>query len=69
MLVVGEVVSFSSGTYTAVVELRGSRRARMTGLPVSRAIASGEMVAGRRALVYVAPDGAVGASVVVAVWG
>ena len=69
MWVAGEVVSFSSGTWTAVVEVRGSRQTRMTGVPVNRGIASADMVAGRRVLVYVGPDGAAGASCVVAVWG
>jgi hypothetical protein len=68
MLQVGEVVSFDAGSFTAVVELRGSRIARMVGVPVSLAIAAGEMTAGRRVLVYVAAAGVLGASCVVAVW-
>ena len=65
----GVVVLFDGTGYTAVVELRGSRVARLAGVPVSRAIAAAEMTAGRRALVWLAEDGVVGASCVVAVWG
>jgi len=38
--------SFDSGTYKATVQLSGSA-VRLTGVPVSRSIASGEMIADR----------------------
>ena len=68
MLVLGKVISFDSTPWTAVVEIRGSRLQRMVDVPVNRGIASGDMVAGRLCLVYVAGDGKVEASCVVAVW-
>lgn len=47
----GVLRAFDAGTYTATVEERGSRGWVLTGVLVSRGIASGEMVAGRRVVV------------------
>ena len=44
----GVLLAFSSGTYTATVQLAGSLTSAVEDVPVSRAIASGDMVAGRR---------------------
>ena len=49
--------SFDSGTYKATVELVGSDRVRVTNISVSRGIGSGEMVAGRKAVIsYLDPS-------------
>ena len=45
------VRGFSSGSYTASVQIVGSRSAYLDGVPVSRAIPSAEMVAGRECVV------------------
>ena len=50
-LVRGIVRGFTAGSYTASVQLVGSRSAYLDGVPVSRAIPSGEMVAGRECVV------------------
>ncbi len=63
----GTLVSFDSVTYTAVVRADGSAPQTLTGVRVSRGIASGEMVAGRRVLVAAGEHGDVGALVVFAV--
>ena len=44
----GTLVSFNSTTYRATVRPDGSGAQALTNLPVSRAIAAIEMVAGRR---------------------
>ena len=43
--------SFDSASYTATVRFAGSLTSVVTGVPVSRAIASGELTAGRRVAV------------------
>ena len=45
------VRAFSSGAYTADVQLTGSLPTYLTGVPVAPNIASAEMVAGRRCAV------------------
>jgi hypothetical protein len=40
--------AFDSGTWTATVQLAGSLAHWLTGVPVSRAIPSGDMVIGRK---------------------
>lgn len=45
-MVRGTVQAFDGGTYTGTVQLEGSP-VYLDGLPVNRAIAAGEMVAGR----------------------
>ncbi len=47
----GILKSFDGGGYTATVQLAGSHKANLEGVPVARNIASGEMVAGRRVAV------------------
>jgi hypothetical protein len=64
----GTLVSFDSGAYTAVVRADGSAPQTLAGVRVSRGMASGEMVAGRRLLVAAGEHGDAGDLVVVAVW-
>jgi hypothetical protein len=47
----GVLVAFDSATYTATVRYAGSISSVVMGVPVSRAIASSELVAGRRVAV------------------
>jgi hypothetical protein len=46
-LVRAVVRGFSAGSYTAAVQVVGSRSAYLEGVAVSRGVAAGEMVAGR----------------------
>ena len=64
----GTLVSFDSATYTAVVRSDGSAPQTLTGVRVSRDIASGDMVAGRRVLVATGDHGDPGDLVLFAVW-
>jgi len=68
MLQSGVLKAFDSGTYTATVQLTGSLAQWLRTVPVSRGIAGGEMVAGRKVAVAIfdASNGADAA--VVAVW-
>lgn len=50
---VGILRAFNSGTYKARVTLKGSVLMSLDAVPVSRAIASGEMVAGRQVTVVI----------------
>ena len=43
----GTLRAFDSGTYSASVEVAGSISVWLTGVPVARNIASGELTAGR----------------------
>lgn len=63
----GSVVSFDSGSYTAVVVVGGASIRRLTGVKVSRAIGASEMVSGRDVLVWL-PSWPANLAVVVAVW-
>jgi hypothetical protein len=47
----GVLQSFDAGTYRATVAMAGSLSVWLDGLPVSRAIADTEMVAGRQVAV------------------
>lgn len=47
------LVAFSSGTYLATVQFAGSISAVVAAVPVSRDIASGDMVTGRRVAVAI----------------
>jgi hypothetical protein len=49
----GTLVAFNSGSYTATVRLAGSLSSVVAGVPVSRGIASAEMVTGRRVAVAI----------------
>jgi hypothetical protein len=44
----GILKAWSSGTYTATVQLTGSLQLWLTNVPVSRNIASADMVVGRK---------------------
>lgn len=49
----GEIKAFDSGAYTATVQVAGSLSVWLSGVPVARNIAAGEMVVGRRcALIF-----------------
>jgi len=47
----GILKSFDAGTYTAMVQLTGSLLLYVSSVPVSRDIASGDLVAGRKVAV------------------
>ena len=49
----GTLLAFDSGAYTATVQFAGSLTSAVEGVPVSRAIASGAMVTGRRVSVAI----------------
>ncbi len=49
----GTLLAFDSGAYTATVQLAGSLTSAVEGVPVSRAIASGAMLTGRRVSVAI----------------
>ena len=51
MLERGTLLAFDSGAYTATVRYAGSLTTVVQGVPVSRAIPSAELVAGRRVAV------------------
>ncbi len=51
MIKKGVIKAFDSGTYTATVQIAGSLSVWLEGVPVSRAIPSAEMVAGRNCAV------------------
>lgn len=53
---VGILRAFNSGTYKARVTLKGSIMMSLDNVPVSRAIASGEMVAGRQVTVVIVDE-------------
>jgi hypothetical protein len=65
----GVLKIFDSVGYTATVQLPGSLATWLTDVPVSRAIAAGEMVAGRSVAVLFFDAGNPKDAVVVAVWG
>ncbi len=68
MLLRGILVSFDSGTWTAVVRLDGSAPQTLTGVAVSRALPSSEMVTDRRVLLAAGDHGDVADLGVLAVW-
>ena len=51
MLTRGTLLAFSAGSYTATVRYPGSLSGVVLDVPVSRSIAVGELVAGRRVAV------------------
>ena len=61
------LVAFNAGAYTATVQYASSLSTSVAGVPVSRAIAAGEMLGGRRLAVAVFDDGPEDA-MVVGVW-
>lgn len=64
----GTLKSFNAGTYRADVQLTGSLSTYLTGVAVSRAIASGEMVTGRNLALLFFEEGNPSDAVVTAVW-
>lgn len=61
------LVAFDTDGYTATVRYASSLAMSVAGVPVSRGIASGELVAGRRLAVAIFDDGPADA-MVVGVW-
>ncbi|MGE3961136.1 MAG: hypothetical protein AB7F65_05585 [Dehalococcoidia bacterium] len=61
------LLAFDAGGYTATVRYASSLSSSVSGVPVSRGIASSELVAGRRLAVAVFDDGP-GDAMVVGVW-
>jgi hypothetical protein len=64
----GTVKAFNAGTYKARVTLSGSLQMSLDAVPVSRAIPSGEMTAGRKVAVLLLDETKATDAVVVAVW-
>ena len=64
----GTLLAFSSSTYTASVLLAESASTAIDAVPVSRGIASGEMVTGRRVTVAIFYGANPEDSMVVGVW-
>ena len=64
----GILRAFDAGSYTASVELLGSRRLFLTGLAVSRGLPDAEMVAGRMVGVAFFDDSNPADAVVIAVY-
>ncbi len=64
----GTLKLFDAGAYTATVQLPGSLSAWLTGVPVSRGIAAGELTPGRSVALLHFDEGNPVDSVVVAVW-
>ena len=63
----GILAGFDSGTYLAAVRLDGSGAQALSGVPVSRAIPSAEMVTGRSVLVHFSTARSATAATVIAV--
>ena len=59
---------WTSGTYTATIQISGSAKVYLEGVKVARNIASAEMVPGRTVLVYFADKSNASDAVVVAVY-
>lgn len=64
----GIVKAFDGGTYTATIQIEGSLSVWLEDVPVSRGIASGEMVTGRNVAVIFLDESNPSDAVVVAVW-
>lgn len=64
----GTLLAFSAGTYTASVLLAPSASTAIEAVPVSRGIASAEMVAGRRVTVAIFDGTNPEDAMVVGVW-
>jgi hypothetical protein len=64
----GTLKAFSSGTYKARVTLTGSLQMSLDNVPVSRAIPSAELVAGRKVALLLLDETKATDAVVVAVW-
>lgn len=68
MIKKGILKAFDSGTYLATVQISGSLSVWLENIPVSRAIASGDMTAGRNVAVLFIDHSNFSAAVVIAVW-
>ena len=68
MIIKGILKVFDSTPYTATVQIQGSLSVWLEDVPVSRSIASGEMVTGRNVAVIFLEAGNPDDAVVVAVW-
>jgi hypothetical protein len=64
----GALKTWHSGSYTADVQLDGSLITYLEGIPVSRALSGGDMVAGRMVAVWLAAENSPLDAVVIAVW-
>ena len=64
----GILRAFDSGTYRASVEVAGSVASWLTGVPVAKNIASGDMVTGRNVALLLFDASNPNDMVVVAVW-
>jgi hypothetical protein len=64
----GEIKSFDSGSYLATVRLAGSLAVWLSGVPVARNIAAGEVQAGRSCAVIFFDDANPQDAVIVAVY-
>lgn len=53
----GTLLAFSSGTYTATLQLAGSLSSSIAAVPVSRGIDAAELTAGRRVAVAIFDEG------------
>lgn len=63
----GRLVRFDGSTWLAVVRLEGSASMELTDVAVSRAIAAGQMVEGRRVLVDTGDAGDAAAAILTAI--
>lgn len=68
MIKKGVIKAFDAGDYTATVQIAGSLSVWLEGVPVSRGIPSGEMVAGRNCAVILLDESNPQDAVVVAVY-
>ena len=68
MIKKGILKSFDSGTYLATVQISGSLSVWLDNVPTSRAIASGDMIAGRNVAVLFIDPGNLSDAIVIAVW-
>lgn len=64
----GVLRAFDSGSYTATVEIDGSVATYVSGVPVARNIASGDLVGGRSVAVWFFDVANPESAVVLAVW-
>ena len=64
----GEIKTFDSGTYVAAVRLAGSLAVWLSGVPVARNIAAGEVQAGRSCAVIFFDESNPRDAVIVAVY-
>jgi hypothetical protein len=60
--------TWSSGTYTATVQISGSTKAYLDGIKAARNIPSAEMIPGRNVLVYFSDKSNASDAVIIAVY-